>query len=143
MAIRQSMPNQGSSFVAGAAIVMLAAWHTGPAFAATSSSALCDDVADLTFRVPAKELQANEVSHDVDTKVVAKTEHAIDTLPPSHYLAPRVNAALREMFKDKTAALSDSDTTEGSNPPVMKTYVPGVSDEELAQYKRQMYRTDI
>ncbi len=143
MAARQSMPKQGKSFAAGAALLMIAAWHAGPAFASSNSPSLCDDVADLAFAVPEKQLQANAVSHEVDAKGAEKSDIVIESVSRSHILAPRVEAALRRVFEDATTPLADSDKATTDEAPVMNTRVPGVSDEELARYKRQMYRTDI
>ena len=143
MAARQSMPKQGKSFAAAAAFLMMAAWHTGPASASTNSPSLSDDVVNLAFAVPEKQLQANAVSNEVDAKGTERSDIVIESVPRSHILAPRVEAALRKVFENMTTPLADSDKAKTDEAPVMNTRVPGVSDEELARYKRQMYRTDI
>lgn len=143
MAARQSTPNQGNRFTACAAFLVLAAWHAGPASASANSASLCDDVAKLEFEVPVEQLQANVVSHEIDAKGSEKSVIEIEVISPSHYLAPRVEAALRKVFEDSTTSLTDGDRPTTNAAPVMNTRVPGVSDEELGRYKRQMYRTDI
>lgn len=147
MAARQSLPKQGRSFAAGAAIVLLAAWHAEPATASSNAPVSCDDVAEVSFEVPASELKTAAVSHDVDAKGIESTDSAeeIEALSPDHYLAPRVEAVLRKVFKDSATPIADTPITDSNSDkqPAMNTRVPGVSDHELARYKRQMYRTDI
>ncbi len=145
MARRKSTPRQGKTIAAGAVIVMLAAWHAGPASASSNTRAICDDIANASLEIPASELQAKIVSHEINTKGVEVTESAseIEALSPSHYLAPRVEAVLRKVFEDSSSPLADSDKPDGDDVPTMNTRLPGVSNDELARYKRQMYRTDI
>jgi hypothetical protein len=90
--------------------------------------------------------------------------------PTSSILAPLAEAAIREAFKEpdnaretgaslpKAAVVApmagaesgpvessnDDDSAEGSGPvPEINTRLPGVSDEVLSRYKKQMYRRDI
>lgn len=150
MTDRQSMPKRGKSFAAGAAIVLLAAWHAEPATASSNAPISCDDVADVSFEVPASDLQTAVVSYEVEAKSIedAESVEEIDALSPDHYLAPRVEAVLRKVFKESATPISDSPVSDtpiadSDKQPAMNTRVPGVSDHELARYKRQMYRTDI
>lgn len=143
MAGRQSTPRQGNSVAASAAILVLAALSAAPMSASANTCSLCGDAAYRILEVPAAELQADTVSHDLDTKDVANPTAIVKTLSPNHYLTPRVEAALRKVFKDRNAPLADSEQADDDEPPTMNTRVPGVSDRELARYKRQMYRTDI
>ncbi len=145
MAARQSVSKQGKSFAAGAAIVLLAAWHAEPAAASSNTPVSCDDVADASFEVLASDLKAAVVSHEVDAKGSkdAETAEEIDALSPDHYLAPRVEAVLRKVFRDSATPIADAPIVDSDKRPGMNTRVPGVSDHELARYKRQMYRTDI
>lgn len=134
------MPGQGKTFAAGAALVLLVAWHAGPATASSNTLAMCDDVADVTLEIPATELKANIVNDAIDKKDVEVVESATDsdTLSPTENLIPNVEAVLRKVFEESATHLADSDGR-----PAMNTRVPGVSDDDLARYKRQMYRTDI
>jgi hypothetical protein len=136
MAGRQSTLRQSKTFAAGAAIALLAAWHAAPASASSNTPAICNDVADASLEIAPGELQAKIVSHDIDTKGVEAAESAseIEALSPTHYLAPRVEAVLREVFED---------TATPDEMPTINARVPGVSNDELARHKRQMYRTDI
>lgn len=141
MAARQSKPEQGNLFAAGGAILLLAAWHADPASA--NSAPLCDDVATLAFEVPAEQLQVDAVSHEVDAQGTETLNTEIEVISPDHYLAPRVEAALRRVFEDIATPVADGDKPATEEPPEMNTRVPGLSDEELARYKRLMYRVDI
>jgi len=123
---RQANPNQGKNFVTGAAIVMLAAWHANPAGASSNTPALCDDVADAALKIPAHELQATIVNHDANAK--------------------RVDEDAKTPVEDEKAAetpIAESPIAAGEKIPAIHARVPGISDDELARYKRRMYRTDI
>lgn len=137
MAGWQSKPKQRTTFAAGAAIVLLAAWHTAPAIASSNNASLRSDPG---LEIPASELTVTVVSHEVDANGidVADSADETDVLSPSHYLAPRVEAVLRRVFEESATPIADSDKQ-----PEMNTRIPGVSDDEMARYKRQMYRTDI
>lgn len=115
MAGRRSLSGQGKAFAAGAALAFIVAWHAGPASASSNTPALSDDVT-----VSARDLDAIS--------------------PP----APRVEAESRKAFKEPAAPLADNDGKPlGLQRPSITTRVPGISDEQLARYKRQMYRKDI
>ena len=143
MAVRQSMPRQGNSFAAGAAILVLFAWSVAPISASASTASLCGDVAFRTAEVPDTELKAQSISHDVDTTGASNPTAVVKSLSPDHSLAPRIEAALRKVFNDTTTPVADSEQADDDEPPAMITRVPGISDQELARYRRQMYRTDI
>jgi len=153
MAVRQSTPKQGNTFAANAVTLLLAAWFTAPVIAAPNIDRQCDDVADATLEIPVHELKAEIVSHDLDSDNVDenRAESDTDVLTPAHYLVPRAKATLREAFEDAApplaeftpAADSGVNNSEADELPDMKTRVPGVTDSELARYRRQMYRIDI
>ncbi len=145
MAGRHSMPKQGNAFAAGAVIAVLAAWYTGPAIASSNATLLSDDISDVRLEIASKELQAKVVSHEMDANGVeaSESDFGIDAISPSHYLTPKVEAALRKVFKDSATPIAGSRKPDSDEPPAMHTRVPGVSDDELARYRHQMYRTDI
>lgn len=126
MAGPQANPKQGKNFAAGAAIIMLAAWHANPATASSNTPALCDDVADAALEIPAQKLQAIIVNHEADAKRV----EADTTIPVDDE-------------KSVETPIAESPIAAGEKVPAMHARVPGVSDDELARYKRRMYRTDI
>lgn len=126
MAGPQANPKRGKNFAAGAALVVLAAWHANPAIASSNTPALCDDVADSALETPAHKLQAIIVNHEADAK--------------------RVEADTTTPVDDEKAVetpIAEDPITAGEKVPAMHARVPGVSDDELARYKRRMYRTDI
>lgn len=139
------MPTQGSNTAA----LLLAAILAAPASAAPNVENRCDDVADATLTIAVHELNAEIVSHDVDLQQQKDAE----SLAPAEYLAPETEANLREVFEDtrppvagtapassETSPVSDNDDSDER---VMKTRLHGVTDSELARYRRQMYRIDI
>ena len=140
------MPYTRRSFLAGSA-AMLAA----PVSAAPNVENRCDDVADATLTVTVHELKADIVSHDVDAP--QPQENDADVLVPADYLAPEAEANLREVFEDATPPVAGTVPAQSETSPVadesdgdervMKTRLHGVTDSELARYRRQMYRIDI
>ena len=143
MAERQSMSKARRNIAASAAILLLAAWYTLPANANQEVAASLTD----------------------ETEILADS----DSYSPARFLIPRAEAAIRDAFK-VTQSLSDSgpdvdsaqtiatppmaeakspaDTTgveDGQTeiPHFMNTRLPGVSEEDLLLYKKQMFRKDI
>jgi len=151
MAGRQSTPVQGTTSTASAVVLLLAACFAAPVIAAPNIDIRCDDVADATLEIPVHELKAEVVNHDVETDIADESEAESDVLKPAHYLTPQAEARLQKAFEDaspplataKPASDDDVDTVDGDEFPGMNTRVPGVSDSELARYRRQMYRIDI
>lgn len=117
MAGRRPMSKQGKPSAAGAAFALLLLSLAGPASASSNTPLGSDGVT-----TSASEFEA---------------------MSPSHSLAPRVEAALRKIFKDPAARLDDIDDSVGLKRPAMTTRVPGISDDQLIRYKRRMYRKDI
>ena len=99
------------------------------------------------------ELKADVVNHDLDASDGDKkdADGESDALSPANHLTPRAAATLREAFEDSTRPLADVtpasddgvDNAAREELPEMNTRVPGVTDSELARYRRQMYRIDI
>lgn len=111
------MSRQGKPFAAGAVLALLVVWIAGPATASSNTHVVGDDV--------------------------KKSANEFDTFSPSHSLTPRIEAVLRKVFKEPAARLDDIDESVSLKRPAMTTRVPGISDDQLARYKRQMYRKDI
>jgi len=150
MAGRQLTPIQGNRFAAGAAILLMAVGHAGPALASANAPEICDDASNPSFEISGSQLEAVNVNHEIDANGIetAKSSSDSDALSPTHYLSPRAEAALRKVFEETTTPVADSPLAEtpladDDERPVVKTRVPGVSDNDLARYKRQMYRRDI
>jgi hypothetical protein len=150
MAGRQLTPTQRNRFAAGAAILLMAAWHTGPAFASANSADICDDAPNPSFEISGSQLGAIKISHEIDASraETTKSNNDADALSPAKYLSPKAEAELRKVFEKSTKPAADSPIAEtrladGDEQPAVKARVPGVSDNDLARYKRQMYRRDI
>jgi hypothetical protein len=156
---RRYKSNQRNTFAAGAAVFVLAGICTAPALAATSTQIDCPDEATrATLDVPAHFLATDFVSHSVpaasitDENISAEID-AAEIAPTSSLLAPRAAAAIRNAFISShtppmvgtdAKAVSEPEDDESTLPESgMNTELPGVSDEELARYKKQMYRRDI
>lgn len=145
MTERQSVPRQVGNSAAGVVIVLLATLNADVAIASSNAPVRCDDVAELTLEIQVRDLNAQTLSHESDRKglEIKDSANESDALSPTHYLAPRAEAVLRKVFKETTTPASDSPIAETDKRPEMNTRVPGVSDDELARYKRHMYRKDI
>lgn len=140
---RRYKTNQRNNFAAGAAFFVMAGIYTAPALAATSARIGCpEEATKATLDVPAHLLTTNLVSHD-----------KVEIAPASSLLAPRASAAIRNAFisshtpplvgadaKPVSASEDDESTMPDSR---MNTELPGVSDEDLARFRKQMYRRDI
>lgn len=148
MAGRQSATKQGNAFAANAVILLLAAWFAAPVTAAPNIEIGCEDVADATLEIPVHKLNAEIVNHDVDDQAIGSDS---DVLTPAHYLTPQAQATLRKVFDDTARPLAELaprnddsvDDVAREELPDMNARVPGVTDSELARYRRQMYRSDI
>ncbi len=141
MAIRPPGHKQGK--IAGiTASLVLAAWFASPALAAPARDAICDDGHDATLDVREQQLTATPVSHDMEQETAADE---VDVLSADHLLKPSVEAIIREVFTDGEDETESTEAiqTEADDPVIMNTRIPGVSDDELARFKRQMYRRDI
>lgn len=138
------MPGRILAFCAAAAA--LASWHAGPAHASSSVAASCAEAECAPLEIPASQLHASSASHEADSKNVA-TEQTEDALPDTRYLPLEAEAALRQVFEDSPEAGAepgvDDPVEEGEKQPAIKARVPGVSEGDLARYKRHMYRRDI
>lgn len=141
MAIRPPGHRQGN-IAASTACLVLAALIAGPALAAPAHDALCDKSHDATLDVSENQLTATAVSHDVEQEASADN---VDILSDDHLLKSSVEAIVREAFADDEddAELAEALQTDADDPVILNTRVPGVSDDELARFKRQMFRKDI
>ncbi len=153
MAGRQSAPKQGNAFAANAVILLLAACFAAPVTAAPNIEIGREDVADATLEIPVHKLNAEIVNHDLEAGDVDEQTIGSDSdvLTPAHYLTPQAEATLRKVFDDTARPLAElaprnddsDDDVAREELPDMNARVPGVTNSELARYRRQMYRSDI
>ena len=126
MPARQASPQQSTIFAVGAAMLFVLAWHANSASASSNTPVLCDDVADSALEIPAHEFKAAIVNHETEVQRDEK-----DVVSP--------------VAEETTAEgpIAEKPAPAGEKVPAVHARVPGVSDDELARYKRRMYRTDI
>ena len=155
MARQQLEPAIPRGRASGAALALLGCLFSLPALGATPHSILCSESDSPTLDVAIESLTAEIVSHDLSAKAideddtVEETEVVINT----PILEPRARQAIRKAFRDELIETSteeiqvESDSEEAeieeAPPRVMNTRLPGVTEEKLERYKRQMYRRDI
>lgn len=112
--------------------------------AASSNTESCDETAIASVAMLKNELQkaaagpAGPEKFFLVKKPAEKPADSSDALSPTYAQSPRAIGVLREMFGQTPVGPADSD-----NNPVLKTRIPGISQESLARHKRQMYRKDI
>lgn len=143
MAVRQPPP-QHARISAGAVALLLAAGLAAPAQAASNTHLLCPDA---TLDIPATELSVATVSQDSQATESAARDNIME-IAPTHVLRPQVKAALRDVFSatdDKREAAAEDMAAPGDadDTPRMNTRVPGITEDALLRYKRQMFRRDI
>jgi len=167
MASRQSSHQR--TFAAKAACFVLAAILAAPSLAATSSRIPCSEAVEATLNVAVNTLITETVGHNPPAALIIDEsgleEHSV--VSSASFLAPRAEEAIREAFeeidsaegKSSDAALSDAIPslpiagTESKAEPAktndkevvsgMNTKLPGISDEDMTRYKKQMFRRDI
>jgi len=156
MARRHSLPKQGTR--AAIAVLSALAWM-GTASASPARALSCGDNADPILEVVESALIPTNVSHEIEGTSGVSTV-APQGMSPERLFNPRAKESLRKAFADDTDRLaelaaepvvdvshpvkqSERTVVEAEKPTTMNTRVPGVSSEELARYKRQMYRKDI
>lgn len=126
-----------------------------PALGATPHHVLCSESDSPTLEVHVEALTTEIVSHDLSAKPIEEDEVVEESkvVLNTPILEPRAREAIREAFRDELLEVSteeiqvetDSDDVEIEEEPprVMNTQLPGVTQEKLERYKRQMYRRDI
>ena len=148
-------PSKPSGRATRATLLLIGCLLTTPAFAATPHHILCSESDSPTLDVPMESLTTEVISHDLSVKSIEKDDAIEKTkiVIKTPVLEPRARQAIRNAFRDElieTAAdeieiESENDDAEiDEQPPrVMNTRLPGVTQEKLERYKRQMYRRDI
>jgi len=159
------------TFAAAAALLVVTGILSTPALAAKSSLLPCREASEATLHVHVNALTTEVVSHTATESVLGKDAslEAVKVVSSSSLLAPRAEAAIRDAFKESIklsgssikaslnqSSLSDpmagakSQTETAPEDDVqddadigMNTKLPGVSDEDLSRFKKQMYRRDI
>ncbi|MDJ0750397.1 MAG: hypothetical protein QNJ11_13000 [Woeseiaceae bacterium] len=136
---RPETPKQGNT-AASLALVLLTCGFAVPVLAASDHDVFCDDHREATLDISAAELTAKPVSHELETENSKNTE----TVSADQLLKPRFDATVRKVFTDEESEeeLQETDA-EVDDPAALRIRVPGVTDEELVRFKRQMYRRDI
>ena len=139
---RLQTPKQGN-FTATLALLLLTSGFAVPVLAAPNHDILCDDQHEATLDISAEELATRPVSHELETQ---KNAENTETVSASQLLKPRFDATVREVFAEDEEDVQESETeaeAEVEEPAALRIRVPGISDDDLVRFKRQMYRRDI
>ena len=135
---RPETPKQGNT-TATLLLLLATSAFAAPALAAPDHDILCDEPHEATLDISAEELTALPVSHDIN---VPKKETDAETVSADQLLKPRFDATVQEIFAEDEEDLDESETDD-EEPSALRIRVPGVSEEDLVRFKRQMYRRDI
>lgn len=144
MAVRLSEPKRGT--IAAAATLVLAGWFAGPVSAAPNPEIFSDDSKKATLEISSEQLTPATVSHEFDNhEGTARNVNEIGVLPRDHLLKAGVEAAVRKIFDDTDdeSEAEDVDEAEPAETAILNTRVPGISNDRMARFKRQMLRKDI
>ena len=136
------MPQQ-RNIAATLALLLMTSGAATPAAAAPNHDILCDEHHEATLDVSAEELATRPVSHDLAAQ---KNPQDTETVSASQVLKPRFDATVREVFAEDEKSATEAEAKaepEVEEPSALRIRVPGISDEELVRFKRQMYRRDI
>ena len=160
---RKSSETQ-NTFAAAAALLVVSGVLASPAIAATSSLLPCKEATQATLHVHSNELTTTVVSRTAAETSVGKTSLLENVAMSSseNLLAPRAEAAIRDAFQESEALVvvnsaitapmagtkTQTETVTEEDEPVksdlsMNTKLPGISDDDMLRYKKQMYRRDI
>ena len=170
MAPQQSKSNQRRNRVAKLALAAFAVCQCAPLLAATPNSILCDDTGEAALDFVFPELSTQVVDHDISMTTLDEIAAAAEKMEmsPARLLAPRAEAAIRNAFGFDDEFPSQHESADydpqrsmlpiaGTDRPVnsernesrtdkplgLTTRLPGISDDDLSRYKKQMYRRDI
>lgn len=138
----------------GVALLLTGCLFALPAFGATPHHVLCSESDSPTLDVHIESLTTENISHNLAAKPIEKNERVEETevVLNTPILEPRARQAIRKAFRDELIETSadeiqvesDDDVEIEEEPArVMNTQLPGVTQEKLERYKRQMYRRDI
>jgi len=171
MVDRRGRPKQSSSGTASAAMLVVATFFALPAAAVTTGQVPCAEPTQATLQVSVATLVAKATNHEtlvtIDDLPLSRAEETPDS---ASFLAPRAEAAIREIFGEaerlspevsntqlinavltppmagidsKTESVNGTESSPEPEPATdMKTRLPGIS-EDLSLYKRRMFRRDI
>ena len=147
-----------------AAALLFGVFLAGPVSAANSVHSHCSEAGAANLHIQITDLVATPVSHTATDEAEADPM-AVDS--PDNLLTPRAEAAIRDAFGDenskekiradlvkaalaapvagtKLKAVTKAEKEQNVVPEQsMNTKLPGVSDDDLSRYKKQMYRRDI
>lgn len=141
MTVRPTRQKQ-TNLAALAASLLLATGFVTAAYAAPVHDTLCSETQDASLEVSENELSPTFVNHEIEGQDAIAKAKAVSA---DQLLRPRAAATIREVFSDSDdeSEQSSAEQSDADDTVIMNTRVPGFSDDELARFKRQMYRKDI
>lgn len=158
MADRRTQPQQQSSIVATAAFFLMFAMFD-LALAASDKQFPCPSEAlaaerEVSVRALVTHLASNDISGPSTSLLAPLAEAAIREafnetdsaleLPETNFIKAVTSPTLVEAETSPDVSPGNDDSTSSAGPvPDINTRLPGISDEGLSRYRKQMYRRDI
>jgi len=133
------------ALLGGTAALLLSAWSAS-AFASNGFDTHCAEANDAlpTPKIPAPSLTIEVVEHGL-TIASADLDTAAAKSDSKSAVSPALADAAEKLSTDDLDEQAGADESAGTNtqPPGAALRLPGVSDENLPRFRRQMYRKDI
>jgi len=158
MADRRTQPQQQSSIVASAAFFLMIAM-VDMALAASDKQIPCPNAThaaelDVSLQSLITHFASNDISGPSTSLLAPLAEAAIREafneaesaleMPATNFIKAAVSPTLVEAEASPVVSPGNENSTSSAGPvPDMNARLPGVSDEALSRYKKQMYRRDI
>ncbi len=138
MAGRQLKQKPVKGDVTLASLGLVALWHAAPAIASFDTASACSDLTETRLQLSTTDLEKAVLPPDVDAIDVKSSDDSAERIAPTRFLSPGTDVAVPGKLEQGPTPLANEEVR-----PPMNARVPGVSDEALSRYKRQMYRKDI
>lgn len=168
---RHDKPTGVANFAVVVAVSLMGGALSSSAVAATSGHIPCSELTEATLNIPDNVFVTELVnSEEVVLPIGSESPKSdVEVAASSTLLGPRAEEAIRNAFLERDAAAieavskevssslvtppmagtdSQSDASsesqeDDSNNSEMNAKLPGISDDDLSRYKKQMYRRDI
>ncbi len=113
----------------------------GPAVGAAPQHVLCSEADNPDLDIHVEALAVEIINHEAsDTELAAETAEGKDILIRARTLEPLAEAAIRDAFEAEEETEAQPEEPE---PALINARLPGVSDDRLIHFRKQMFRRDI
>lgn len=133
-------------FSVSVATAVLLGLSCSAAFASNGFKSDCDEVSDAlpAVKIPTPSLTVRVLDHGLTNSAADMKDPATD--PADETISSPALAEVAEVKLNDNAepvVTDDDDALPANNLPETALVLPGVSEQQLPRFRRQMYRTDI